>query len=281
MDILGLRRTSSICLEGKDPRRLRRGFSRRRFIPFIFGASLFGAFVLLFADRLHSSCQPPGLTTRLELALQQGKTDEVLTELNENIAKEPNNEDLYVLRGSLYFRTGRIKESLKDFDTAVEKAPELLPYLWQRGIAQYYAAEYKKGAEQFQVHRTVNPNDVENAFWHFLCVAKTDGVEKASQHVLLAGQDSREPLMQVQLLIQGKMSEKAVEEVTEKGTRSTKFYGYLYLGLYADATGEPAKSQEYLEKCLKIDYPGYMYDVAKVHLQQLKANPEKKSLTEK
>ena len=87
--------------------------------------------------------------------------------------------------------------------------------------------------------------------------------------------------MQVQLLIQGKMKEKAVEEVTEKGSRSTKFYGYLYLGLYADATGDSDRALEYLEKCLKIDYPGYMYDVAKVHVQILKAKRDKKSLIEK
>lgn len=255
--------------------------SRGRFFPCVLGLSLFLSSLFSFSERLHSSWQPPGIAGRLELALQRGETEDVLSELNERIAKEPNNADLYVLRGSLYFRTGQIKESLKDFDSAVEKSPDLLPYLWQRGISQYYAEEYKKGAEQFQVHRTVNPNDVENAFWHFLCVAKTDGVEKASQHVLLAGQDSREPLMQVQLLIQGKMSEKAVEEVTEKGTRSTKFYGYLYLGLYADAIGESSKSQDYLEKCLNVEYSGYMYDVAKVHLQQLKAKQEKKTLTEK
>ncbi|MCU0710696.1 MAG: hypothetical protein MUC43_01460 [Pirellula sp.] len=242
---------------------------------------IFLTLALSFSEPLRGSCQPPGLASRLEYALQRGETQTILSELNEQIAQEPNNVDLYIMRGSLYFRTGRVKESLSDFDTAVEKSPEVLPYLWQRGISQYYAEEYKKGVEQFQVHRTVNPNDVENAFWHFLCVAKLEGIEKASQNVLLAGQDAREPLMQVQLLIQGKMTEKAVEEVTEKGPRSTKFYGYLYLGLYADVNGDTAKSIGYLEKCLGVNYPGYMNDVAKVHLQQLKAKQEKKSSEEK
>jgi lipoprotein NlpI len=245
------------------------------------GLNFFLASYLALSERLHSSWQPPGLAGQLELALQRGDTDTILKELNERIAKEPDNEDFYVLRGSLYFRTGRIQESLSDFDTAIEKSPELLPYLWQRGISQYYAGEYKKGAEQFVVHRTVNPNDVENAFWHFLCVAKTEGIEKASQDVLLAGKDGREPLMQVQQLIQGKLPEEAVAEVTEKGPRSTKFYGYLYLGLYADATGDSAKAKQYLEKCLKVEYPGYMYDVAKVHLQLLNEKQERKILDEK
>lgn len=242
---------------------------------------LFLVTVVVSNQRLHGCFQPPGLAGRVESALQRGDTDTILKELNDRIAMEPSNEDLYVLRGSLYFRTGRIPESLADFDAAVEKAPELIPYLWQRGISQYYAKEYKKGAEQFVVHRTVNPNDVENAFWHFLCVAKTDGIEKASREIILAGQDGREPLMQVQQMIQGKLAEEAVEDVTEKGPRSTKFYGYLYLGLYADAKGDPAKAKQYLEKCLKVDYPGYMYDVAKVHMQQLNEKGERKSLEEK
>lgn len=247
----------------------------------LLGLTFFLASYFALPVQIVNSWQPPGLAGQLELALQQGDTTSILKQLNERIANEPDNEDFYVLRGSLYFRTGRIQESLSDFDTAIEKSPELLPYLWQRGISQYYAGEYKKGAEQFVVHRTVNPNDVENAFWHFLCVAKTEGIEKASREVLLAGKDGREPLMQVQQLIQGKLPEEAVAEVTEKGPRSTKFYGYLYLGLYADATGDRAKAKQYLEKCLKVDYPGYMYDVAKVHLQLLNEKQELKSLDEK
>lgn len=213
--------------------------------------------------------QPPGLVNRVEWAIQNGKSVELLEELNRRISADPDNSDLYILRGSLFFRTNRVKESLVDFDTAVEKSPEVLPYLWQRGISQYYAGEYKKGQEQFEVHRTVNPNDVENAFWHFLCTAKLQGIDKASQSVLLAGQDNREPLMQVQLLIQGKLEEEELLKVTEAGGKSTKFYGYLYLGLYADVAKNPAKAKDYLEKCVKIDYPGYMHDVAKVHLAML------------
>lgn len=253
----------------------------RKLVLCSLGLCVFLASYLALSEPLYSSRQPPGLAGQLELALQRGDTVSILKELNERIAKEPDNEDFYVLRGSLYFRTGRIQESLADFDTAIEKSPELLPYLWQRGISQYYAGEYKKGAEQFVVHRTVNPNDVENAFWHFLCVAKIEGLEKASKEVLLAGKDGREPLMQVQQLIQGKLPEEAVAELTEKGSRSTKFYGYLYLGLYADAVGESAKAKKYLENCLKVDYPGYMYDVAKVHLQLLNEKQERKSLDEK
>ena len=74
---------------------------------------------------------------------------------------------------------GRIEASLVKLDKVVELSPASEPYLWQRGIAQYFAGKYPEGRKQFESHRKVNPNDVENATWHFLCVAATEGVETA------------------------------------------------------------------------------------------------------
>src|SRR5688572_14783931 len=70
------------------------------------------------------------------------------------------------------FERGRVAESAAGFDELVKLAPASAPQLWQRGIALYYAGRYKDCRTQFESHRTVNPNDVENAVWHFLCVAR-------------------------------------------------------------------------------------------------------------
>ena len=70
------------------------------------------------------------------------------------------------------FQSGRIAESVSGFDRLARLAPDAVPQLWQRGIALYYAGRYQECREQFESHRTVNPNDVENAAWHFLCVAR-------------------------------------------------------------------------------------------------------------
>ena len=43
----------------------------------------------------------------------------------------------------------------------------------------------------------MDTNDVENAVWHFLCVAREDGVEKARAAMLKIGKDRRVPMMQV------------------------------------------------------------------------------------
>ncbi len=54
----------------------------------------------------------------------------------------------------IHFRLGMIDESIKDFDAVIEMNKDLKPYLWQRGIALYYAGRYAEGQEQFEVHQT-------------------------------------------------------------------------------------------------------------------------------
>jgi lipoprotein NlpI len=214
---------------------------------------------------------------RVEKALKEGKADDALSEMDAVIKRFPENSQLMSIRGSLKFRSGKIAASIQDFDKCIELSPETKPYLWQRGIALYYAERFKDGLDQFAVHREVNPNDVENAFWHFLCNVRLNGLEASQKDVLLAGFDSRVPLMQVQKLIQGKLTPDDVLSACEKGgagaegKKSSRFYGYLYLGLYYDALQDTDKTKLWLEKCLEQDVDGYMADVAKVHLNLLKA----------
>jgi lipoprotein NlpI len=217
-----------------------------------------------------------GWSNRIEQALRDGKADQALAEISRAIAKSPELSQLYLIRGSLLFRSGKIDESLPDFDKVIEIDPPLKPYLWQRGIALYYAGKYQDGLDQFAVHRDVNPNDVENAFWHFLCAVKIKGLKAAQDDVLLSGNDQRVPMMQVQQLIQGKATVEQVIAAAEKnrklidGSDYDRFYGYLYVGLYYDAIGNRVKALEWIEKCVALDVSGYMGDVAKVHLDTLK-----------
>src|SRR4030095_5214325 len=76
------------------------------------------------------------------------------------------------------FQRGRVAESVAGFDKLVKLVPDTEPQLWQRGIALYYVGRYRDCRAQFESHRTVNPNDVENAAWHFLCVARAESPQK-------------------------------------------------------------------------------------------------------
>jgi lipoprotein NlpI len=76
-----------------------------------------------------------------------------------------------VMDGALVnFAVGRFEAAAAGFDEVVRLVPDAEAGLWQRGIALYYAGRYQDCREQFELHRTVNPNDVENAVWHFMCV---------------------------------------------------------------------------------------------------------------
>lgn len=217
-----------------------------------------------------------GWSDRVEQALKAGRADEALAELDRAMQKVPNNPQMHLIRGSLLFRSGKVDESLVDFDKCIELDPKIKPYLWQRGISLYYAGKYQEGVDQFVVHREVNPNDVENAFWHFLCAAKLDGVEAAQKSILISGTDRRVPMMQVQELIQGKTTPEAVIEAAEVSRRNVRgqdydrFYGYLYVGLYYDALGNQELARKWIEKCVALNVDGYMGDVARVHFNRMK-----------
>ena len=166
------------------------------------------------------------------------------------------------------FRSGRIAESAAGFDNLVKLAPEIAPELWQRGIALYYAGRYKDCRAQFESHRTVNPNDVENAAWHFLCVARAESPEQARSSLLPVGPDSRVPMRQIYEMFRGKLSPQEV--FASAGAQlDGQFYAHLYLGLYFDALGNKPLALEHIRAAAEDRFAaagGYMHTVARVHL---------------
>ena len=104
------------------------------------------------------------------------------------------------------FLAARVAESVAGFDRVVALAPDVAPQLWQRGIALYYVGRYDDCRRQFESHRTVNPNDVENPAWHFLCVARAESPEKARAALLPVGPDQRSPMREIYQMFQGTAS---------------------------------------------------------------------------
>src|SRR5688572_10977900 len=168
------------------------------------------------------------------------------------------------------FFNGRIAESVSGFDRVVRLAPASRPQLWQRGIALYYAGRYKDCRAQFELHRTVNPNDVENAAWHFLCVARAESPEKARAALLPVGSDDRVPMREVYEMFQGKLQP---EQVMAAGSKQAegKFYAHLYVGLYLEALGDKRGALEHITAAADEQYAmgGYMHKAARVHLKEL------------
>jgi len=189
----------------------------------------------------------------------------------------PNAAMAYQYRGEEHFRLGNFKESVADFDRYIELAPAQAPYHWQRGISLYYAGRFEDGRKQFELHQTVNANDVENAVWHYLCAARTSGLEKARESLIPIERDGRVPMMQVHALFAGKLKPDDVLAAAKAGDSAPSeldnrlFYAHLYLGLYHEAAGNTKLAREHIFKAaedFKADH--YMGDVARVHAQVLR-----------
>ncbi len=120
----------------------------------------------------------------------------------------------------------------------------------------------------------MNPNDVENAVWHFLCVARASGMEKARAALIPIQGDARVPMMEVHALFAGKLKPEDVLKaagdggpVTPQGNRQL-FYAHLYLGLYFEVLGDDKQAREHITKAAGEFQTGdYMGDVARVHRQ--------------
>ncbi len=165
------------------------------------------------------------------------------------------------------FLAGRITESVAGFDRVVALAPQAAPQLWQRGIALYYAGRYQDCRTQFESHRTVNPNDVENPAWHFMCVAKAESPAKARAALLPVGPDQRSPMREIYQMFRGSMTPDAILKAGANEP-SARFFSELYVGLYYDATGDRTRAIAHLRRAAAKEYAsagGYMHRVAEFH----------------
>ena len=189
-----------------------------------------------------------------------------LQECNNTINLQPSNANAYVRRGMVYFKLGKITESIQDFDHAEKLDFQITPYLWQRGLSYYYAERFAEGAKQFEIDLTVNAQDVEETVWRYLCIARLSGVTEARNSLLPVKNDPRKIMKSVYDLFAGNCSQDDVLNVGKLGGLKGKFYSHLYLGLYYEAENNLELAQEYIVKAAdeyKID--DYMWYLAVVH----------------
>ncbi len=175
-------------------------------------------------------------------------------------------------RGDEHLFAGRFDEAIADFDAFLEAEPALEAHHWRRGIAYYYAGRYEEGAAQFVLHRTVNPDDVENAAWHFLCKARATSVDVARAALLPVGPDQRDPMREVYELFAGRGTpEDVLEGAASSRQQDAVFFAHLYLGLYHEALGQPAEAREHIELAATTHGRAhYMGRVARLHARRMR-----------
>lgn len=216
---------------------------------------------------------------RLRAAVHSARDDHesAIADLDRALALAPDSAGLYDERGSQHFMAGHIEDSIRDFDRAIALRPELEKGHWKRGISYYYAARYDDGRRQFEGYQQVDDNDVENAVWRFLCMARGDTLQAARQAILPIRQDRRVPMMTVYDLFRGTAKVSDVFAACQAGSPSPDqlnqrlFYAHLYVGLYEEAAGDAQAARENLTAAVKHRIAHYMWDVARVHAARLKA----------
>ena len=213
--------------------------------------------------------------------------------LRDNVAAEKAFSQLIELRPELWYaydgrgdallKQGKFDAAVRDYDKALELNPKFAPEHWRRGIALYYAKKYADGAKQFETHKLANPQDVENAAWHYLCNARVVGRDKARGELIDVTQDRRVPMAEIQKLFAGSLQPAdvlaAAEKIPAKSEqgKEARFYAHLYVGLWYEAEEKPVEARKHLTTAVK-DYKisHYMWDVGNAHLGWLDENSKQK-----
>jgi lipoprotein NlpI len=186
--------------------------------------------------------------------------------LTRAIDTDPQNTQLYIKRGMASFQLGNIAASIDDFDRAERLNPALTPYLWQRGIAYYYAERFEDGVHQFALDLTVNSHDVEETVWRYLCQAQTRGADAARDALLPVWDDSRPVMRRVYQFFAGTCQPEAVIARYKNAGRRERFYSVLYAGLFFEAGHDLQLARDFIGLAADMqvteDYMGW---VAIVH----------------
>ena len=240
--------------------------------------------LLFFAcTAMPALAQPSDAEQKLNQAARaaaDGKSQQAVDLATAAIEADPQLASAYYLRGRENFRLGAIKKTVADFDKYVALRPRLESRQWERGIANYYAGQFEKGAQQFELYQTYHDNDVENSVWRYLCMARSVGVEKARSVMLPIKDDPRVPMMQVFDLYRGKLKPDDVLAAARQGDPDEAalyarlFYADLYLGLYHEANGNQELAAKHIRAAAARSRPNprinrYMWDVARIHAQQM------------
>lgn len=190
-------------------------------------------------------------------------------------APQPASSQSPVRQGMSLFANNKVEEAISVYDQMIQEKPAVKPYLWQRGLALYYADRFTDGAEQFAADVAVNPNDTEEQIWHLLCLAQVkSGLAAARKSALTVGTDRRPVMRSAQALFLGKADDGDLQTYAQKGSDGDQFYANLYLGLYGEATGDAAVARKRISQAVAGKYArgsgasDPMVELAKVHLQR-------------
>lgn len=235
-----------------------------RFAKFLLALS-----VLLSSTHTAMSQGAEEMLNRAVEASEQGRSSESVDLATNALARNPELAYAYYLRGREHFRLGKINESVADLEQYVRLRPDMEPRQWELGLSYYYAGQFAKGARQFELYQTYHDNDVENSVWRYLCIARTDGTERARSTLMPIRNDPRIPMMAVYDMFRGEGSPAKVLEAARAGRpgpaqlEGRLFYAHLYIGLFLLAQGDGEGGKTHILAAERKRVRHYMWDVAR------------------
>jgi len=205
--------------------------------------------------------------------------EEAYSDYNAILRLKPDHLQGLFLRGDANLRRGRFAEAIADYDLSLQLNPKLEARHWKRGIAYYFAGRYEDGRRQFEKCLKAETNDVENALWHFACVARAASPEKARAALFTVQPNTRLPLNQTMLQLHAVYSSATKAEdllaltpgmdaTLEKSTDQA-VYASFFLGLYYEVTRQPRKAVECFEKTDRLTRRGHnLGDLARLRIAE-------------
>ena len=227
---------------------------------------------------------------RAQLCDLIGKNDQAARDYTTALGYVGHDEhyaDVFQMRGCANFKLGNLQGAVSDWVNFIRLKPDKEAKHWQICVAYALLGSYEEARKKFEWHWTVNAEDMEVAFWHYLCVARMDGLESARENLIEVAGEERVPMAELYQLFEGEGSEADVWLAVEEGDpnknerNQREFFAYYYLGLYKQATGKLELADELIGKALEIaksnegyigDSPGGQLragDIARVHSKQL------------
>lgn len=190
-------------------------------------------------------------------------------------------------RAEILFRLGRYSEAVTDYGVAARGGePHDEDSCWERGLALYYAGDFKGGAAQFARYHSVGATDVENGIWQFLCLAEADGVAKARAGMMSYSRMRGAPFPALWALYKGEGSAEAVMASVEADSPSAEerrerlFYAHYYVGKYLEATGDLAQAKVEIDAALQQALPYFMDSCAREDLRRLEERVKGETIKE-
>ena len=200
--------------------------------------------------------------------------EQALERLNGDISDSPSR--FHHGRAEVLFRLGRFKEAVRDYDAAIQFGrPHDQDSCWERGLAQYYAGDFRGGRDQFSRFHGVDSLDIENGLWRFLCIAEDEGIANAQETMLEYRREVRNPFPALLALYLNRGSADAVLEDARSDTSSAEeltvnlFYAHYYLGKYYEIIDQRDRALTHVREALKHEIRHFMYFCAEADEKRL------------